>query len=216
MSHIGKRYTLQLPRPGEPESALLPGMSAPAPRAAPEPFEAPTALSMPDTSIGPVALQEPATWSYDFDPATGSSRASYPGVTNIAGGGANITPAAFVNPSTAAPPAPGFLVSARYGTQTANDIFSKLLNVPPRGEFHALEGVLTVTNAVTSLNVYNAAVGGFCSLQTANGIGFAIGGYAVAEANNCQTGSIGTVQADSPNTSGIYTGVKLQIEHDWY
>jgi hypothetical protein len=34
---------------------------------------------MPDTSIGPVALQEPATWSYDID-VTGVSRASYPGL----------------------------------------------------------------------------------------------------------------------------------------
>jgi len=131
-------------------------------------------------------------------------------------GGALTGPTSVVNLSTAAPVAPGSMFSARYGTQKAVDIFGKLLNVPPRNTYHVLEGVLTVTSAVNSLNVYNAAIGGFCSLQTANAVGFAIGGYAVAEANNCQTGSIGTVQADSPNVSGVYTGVKLQIEHDWY
>ena len=83
MTYQPRRYVLQLPRPGEPESALIPGMSTPAPRTVPQPLDAPTALSMPDTSIGPVALQEPATWSYDFDPASLQARASYPGIVNF-------------------------------------------------------------------------------------------------------------------------------------
>jgi hypothetical protein len=43
---------------------------------------------MPDTSgPGPVALQEPPAWAYDFNPATGSARASFTGeVTFISGG----------------------------------------------------------------------------------------------------------------------------------
>lgn len=131
--------------------------------------------------------------------------------------GGNLTgPASAVSLSTAAPPAPGSMFSARYGTQQAVDIFGKLLNVPPRNTYHVLEGVLTVTPSAPNLNNYNAAIGGFCSLQTAAAIGFAVGGYAVAEANNCQTGAFGTVTSDSPNTSGIYTGVKLQNEYDWY
>jgi hypothetical protein len=92
---------LHLPRPGEPESALIPGMSAPA---EPEPrpllrryqaylrqqeaeLAAQTfALAMPDTSLNVnVALQEPAHWSYDFDPTALTSRASYPGIILVNG-----------------------------------------------------------------------------------------------------------------------------------
>jgi hypothetical protein len=88
-----------LPRPGEPESNLIAGMAA---------VKAPTAfeqavnrsrdvidtfsvfggLSMPDTSQpGPVALQQPATWVYDFDPANGQARATFNGEVNFTSGG---------------------------------------------------------------------------------------------------------------------------------
>src|SRR5215475_4400471 len=80
------------PRPGEPESNLLPGMAAPRPQGGPS---GPAAtvylaapLAMPDTSQpGPVALQEPATWTYDFDPGTGSSRATFNGIVTFTSGG---------------------------------------------------------------------------------------------------------------------------------
>jgi Chaperone of endosialidase len=50
------------------------------------------ALSMPDTSgPGPTPLQEPAAWTYDFNPASGSSRAFFNGevsANSISGGSA--------------------------------------------------------------------------------------------------------------------------------
>jgi hypothetical protein len=61
-------------RIGEPESSIA---GAAQPAGGPSPFLAP---NIPDTSgPGPTALQEPAAWTYDFNPATGSSRATYNG-----------------------------------------------------------------------------------------------------------------------------------------
>jgi len=79
------------PRVKEPESAMIPGMAAPQPRVASDlPAAAPLALVMPTGMTptpgpGPYALQEPAAWVYDFDPATGQSRASFNGVVLFAG-----------------------------------------------------------------------------------------------------------------------------------
>jgi len=81
------------PRPGEPESALLPGMAAPRPPEArispPVPFGRFGHVqlgSMPDTSgPGPVALETPLLWGYDFDPATGFARAQFSGIVLING-----------------------------------------------------------------------------------------------------------------------------------
>ena len=81
------------PRAGEPESAMLPGMAAPVPtlparaqigppasRTAPA---GPTPRLIADTSLsGPGGLQVPLTWLYDFDPASGAARASFPGIVN--------------------------------------------------------------------------------------------------------------------------------------
>jgi hypothetical protein len=80
------------PRPGEPESAMLPGMAAPRPQTPPLRGSglilAPTPAAMPDTSIpGPVALQTPNTWTYDFDPGTGSARATFNGEVSFTSGG---------------------------------------------------------------------------------------------------------------------------------
>jgi hypothetical protein len=69
----GVSFVLHLPRPGEPESALVAGMAAVAPLAF-------------DTSIsGPVMLQEPARWSYTIG-SDGNSLASYPGNVFPSGG----------------------------------------------------------------------------------------------------------------------------------
>jgi hypothetical protein len=83
-----------LPRPGEPESGLQPGMSAvtgKATRSRAEgagALEVEQAVSLPlDTSIGPVALEQPASWNYDFDPGTGLSRATFSGEVSFASGG---------------------------------------------------------------------------------------------------------------------------------
>jgi hypothetical protein len=76
---------LQLPPIPPPESAMLPGMAAPASHSVPHGVAALLAPNIPDTSIGPVALQEPPAWSYDFDPANGIARASFPGEVTVAG-----------------------------------------------------------------------------------------------------------------------------------
>lgn len=81
------------PRPGEPESALLPGMAAPRPPAAQiRPVERFGLFghvqlgSMPDTSgPGPTALETPVTWAYDFDPASGNARAQFFGIVLLNG-----------------------------------------------------------------------------------------------------------------------------------
>lgn len=82
----GSILVLQLPRPGEPESAMLPGMAVAAPREAVQAVQLPAPLGMPDTSIGPVAVQEPARWAYDFNTA-GVSRATYAGFVTDLGTG---------------------------------------------------------------------------------------------------------------------------------
>jgi hypothetical protein len=82
--------TLQNPPVPNPELNMVPGMAAPMP---PATGAASTlgavvtlgAVNIPDTSIAPVALQEPLTWTYDFDPATGIARASFPGEVIVAG-----------------------------------------------------------------------------------------------------------------------------------
>lgn len=97
----------QGPRVKEPESVMLPGMAAPAPTTPPARPIAPwwrkgavpkgeewrTYLrSMPDTS-GPfpqppgATLQEPPSWNYDYNPATGSARATFNGEVATTGGG---------------------------------------------------------------------------------------------------------------------------------
>ena len=77
------------PRVAEPESSLMPGMAAPAPRMPQDGRLGVEALDMPDTS-GPGAVQAPtpAHWVYDFDPGTGSSRATYNGEVSFVSGGA--------------------------------------------------------------------------------------------------------------------------------
>jgi hypothetical protein len=78
------------PRVGEPESALEPGMAAPAPRKAQDGRLGVEALDMPDTSFpGSVAAPSPAHWVYDYDPATGVSRATYNGEVSFTSGGSS-------------------------------------------------------------------------------------------------------------------------------
>lgn len=96
------------PRIGEPESSLVPGMAAPRPGAALGGLPGVALATIPDTSMsGPVSLQEPATWSYDFNPA-GVSRATFSGeiVAGSGGGGAPLNSPAFTgNPTAPTPPA---------------------------------------------------------------------------------------------------------------
>jgi hypothetical protein len=74
----------EAPRIGEPELAQTPGMSGPLPnpppRSALEGLGAETLITLPDTSgPGPYAPPVPGAWTYDVDPATGISRASFNG-----------------------------------------------------------------------------------------------------------------------------------------
>jgi hypothetical protein len=63
-------------------------MAAPGPGKATGASAGVGALSMPDTSSpGSVAAPSPATWVYDYDPGTGSSRATYNGEVSFASGG---------------------------------------------------------------------------------------------------------------------------------
>ena len=76
------------PRVKEPESALIAGMSARAPQLTADGRLGVEALDMPDTSgPGAVAAPSPAHWVYDFDPASGSSRATYNGEVSFTSGG---------------------------------------------------------------------------------------------------------------------------------
>lgn len=89
----GSTFVLQLPPIPPPESAMLPGMAAPTPRDAPHGPLGPALQDMPDTSIGAVALQNPGSWTYDFDPATGVARAAFVGETTgptLAPGSSNV------------------------------------------------------------------------------------------------------------------------------
>ena len=99
------------PRPGEPESAMLPGMAAPRPQNSPPEGAGPdwfTLLhSMPDTS-GPfpqppgATIQEVPTWAYDFDPANGSARATFNGEVSFTSGGPSTPSVASFNTRTGA------------------------------------------------------------------------------------------------------------------
>lgn len=90
------------PRAIEPQSAMIPGMAAPAPPPAAQGPSEPVQRfgqfghlqlgSMPNTSgPGPVATQQPSAWTYDFNPATGNSRASYDGEVDLTGGPGGLT-----------------------------------------------------------------------------------------------------------------------------
>lgn len=91
--------TLQLPPIGNPESNLMPGMAAPippepAPASPPGPIETAWAWSggfpnIPDSSVpGLVQSEVPGSWVYDFDPGTGSARATFSGEVQFTTGGA--------------------------------------------------------------------------------------------------------------------------------
>jgi Glycine-rich domain len=96
LGSIGSDGLGMAPRPGEPESNLLPGMAAPRPEI--EPLDAESLLgplvppNITDTSIQApqppgLTLQEPPRWQYDFDPANQLARATFPGEVAFVSGG---------------------------------------------------------------------------------------------------------------------------------
>jgi hypothetical protein len=127
-------------------------------------------------------------------------------------------PSSVVDPATAGgtPPVPGYTFSARYGQNSAVDIFAKILNVPPRSTFNALEGVITLPATATPFNTYHTGVSGFADNFAPGAVCFAVGGYSVVDADNCVTGAFGSVTVDSPLANGTHTNVRLQNEFDWY
>lgn len=131
------------------------------------------ALSMPDTSgPGPVALQEPARWVYDFDPATGVSRATFNGLVQFTEGGSEsagvtswngqtgavvmqasdiVDAGGLANPSvalTGVPTAPTASIGTS-STQVATCAFVAQAIVAGAGvtSFNARQGAITLTSA---------------------------------------------------------------------
>lgn len=91
------------PRVKEPESAMEPGMAVQAPRKGKGGPPGVEALDMPDTSYpGAVQAPSPATWVYDFDPATGVSRATYNGEVSFTTGGSSTAGVTSFNTRTGA------------------------------------------------------------------------------------------------------------------
>lgn len=81
---------LQNPPVPAPESNLIPGMAAPEPGLAAQLAGSTTGgfPNIPDSSgPGLVALQEPGSWVYDFDPASGIGRATFNGNVRFTSGG---------------------------------------------------------------------------------------------------------------------------------
>ena len=85
----------------------------------------------------------------------------------------------------------------------------------PNGQFNNLESVLTISASPASSNLTTAFT---ASVVTYSGGGaLASTFYAVAMANNATMMAINTVCTDSsPATSGNFSGVRGQVEHDYF
>lgn len=177
-----------------------------------------------DGAIGPIGPMGPSgvTGSMPEAPTDGAvygrqgSSGSWLGALPLGSGGTVAGPTSFLNASTSNPVAPGFASSARYGTQSARDIFAKTLNVPPRNTFNVLEGVLTLPATVTDNLTYHTAICAFVDQYSSGGVAYGIGSHCVAEASNSTLGGFGNLCVDSPLQSGAFTNVRMQNEFDWY
>ncbi len=153
------------PRVKEPESALMPGMAAQAPRMAQDGRLGVEALDMPDTS-GPGAVQAPtpAHWVYDFDPGTGSSRATFNGEVSFVSGGAATAGVTSFNTRTGAVALTLADVTGVGGAPSNSPTFINAnANTPPPGD--------ATTKVATTLFVGSGHCGGVTpcrSLQRAN------------------------------------------------
>jgi hypothetical protein len=185
-----------LPRPGEPESALEPGMGAPRSPVG-EPFGV-TPLSMPDTSgPGPTATQAPAAWVYDFDPANGSSRATFNGevlATSITAPGSGVasfntrtgavvlTTADITGAGGAVAASPAFTGNPTAPTQAPGDadtsiattafVAQAIANNPAVASFNGRTGPVTLTagdvTGAGGITNPNAALAGVPTAPTAS------------------------------------------------
>jgi hypothetical protein len=157
----------EAPRPGEPESALLPGMAAPKPLASPpgggQGTPAIALAAMPDTSQpGPVALQEPPSWAYDFDPGTGSARASFTGIVQFTSGGAATAGVTTWNGRTGAVVLNAADITAAGGLANPSPTLAGVPNTPT-----AAPG--TNSTQIASCQFVQAALGNFTAVSTFNG-----------------------------------------------
>jgi Chaperone of endosialidase len=154
------------PRVREPETALMPGMAAPAPRNAVDALLGPDAQSMPDTSgPGPTPVQAPASWQYDFDPASGISRATFNGEVSFTSGGSGAAGVTSWNTRTGAVSLTLADVTGVGGAPANSPTFiNPNANTPPPGDATTkLATTLFVSTAVAS----NPAVSSFNGRQGA-------------------------------------------------
>lgn len=195
----------QLPRPGQPESSMMPGMAAPAvdleqllglgavvPDAAPAaPALAP--LLLPVLPPSPLGGQQPGAWSYDFDPATGIARASYSGEifnngTNISGGPTTGTGATVLQngPTIIAPTLSGAITNA--GTISGGTV----------------AGTITNAGTVSGGTVAGAIVNGSTIGNTSVMVG-------VTNASNAPAGDIGELIQNSPGSTSVTTATVTNL-----
>src|SRR5215472_14162674 len=156
-----------LPRPGEPESNLIAGMAAPRAPEAPQaaiPGIAPAA--MPDTSVpGPVALQSPNPWVYDFDPGTGVARAQFVGEVTFTSGGAAGSVTSW-NTRTGAVVMTTADITGAGGAPIASPAFTGASSF---SSTLAVTGALTPTGGIVGVNgASNAAAGNIGEYVTAS------------------------------------------------
>jgi hypothetical protein len=146
---------------------------------------APGLTSMPDTSAGQPPTQQPARWTYDLDPATGDSRASYAGTLSapsLPGGG-------FL-------PLSGGTISGNLTISTATPTL--ILNKQASGQTNLIVGWLN------TLNRWRLHLGDATPETGGNsGSGFAIGRFSDAGA------SIDSPLVISRSTGGVTLSAPL-------
>jgi hypothetical protein len=150
---------LQNPPIGEPESAMLPGMAAAAPAQLLSPTQNTTGgfPNIPDSSVpGLQALQEPPSWFYDFDPGTGTARATFQGEVTFTSGGSATAGVTTFNTRTGAV------------TLTAADVTGVGGIVNPSA---ALSGVPTAPTAAPGVSTTQIATTAFVGQAIAAGAG---------------------------------------------
>jgi len=169
------------PRVKEPETSGVTGQSGPLAA-----FSSLGALSMPDTSIGPVALQEPPAWAYDFDPASGVGRASFPGEVWIAG--------------------------APIGGGPTTGTGAQVLQVSPAITTPAISGG-SISGAAIAGSAISGAAGSFTTLAASGLISpaSAIGIAGTIAGNNVQAGSVGEYITAAFAAQALTTAVNLPL-----
>lgn len=154
---------------GNPESALIAGMAAPTPNP----------QAMPDTSLSlGVATQEPNSWIYDFNPASGSARATFNGEVAFTSGGSATSGVTTWNGRTGAVVLTAGDVTAAGGAPIASPTFTGVPAAPT-----ASPGTSTTQLATTAF------------------VSQAIAGTALVASFNGRTGAV-TLSGSDINTAG--------------